>query len=96
MEATARPQDMLCAASCHDAAELARATALDLDFGVLGPVAPTPSHPGVPVLGWERFASIRNDNAVPVYALGGLAPHDLAVAQAHGAHGLAMRSALWI
>ena len=32
-----RPRGMLCAASCHDAAELARAAELGVDFVVLGP-----------------------------------------------------------
>ena len=46
---------MLCAASCHDEVELARAVELGVDFVVLGPVLPTPSHATVRPLGWTRF-----------------------------------------
>lgn len=81
--------------SCHDADELARAVALDLDLVVLGPVLPTESHPGAPALGWERFARLIRDYPLPVYALGGLGPDDLSQARTHGAHGIAMKSGAW-
>jgi 8-oxo-dGTP diphosphatase len=77
------------AASCHDAAEIARAVAIDCDFVVLGPVLPTASHPGAPVLGWQGFATLCRDCPLPVYALGGVGPSDLDVARAHGAFGVA-------
>ena len=85
----------LCAASCHTRSEIERAGALGLDFAVLGPVLPTPSHPGVEILGWERFAAIAARTPLPIYALGGLARSDLDVAIAHGAHGIALRRAAW-
>jgi 8-oxo-dGTP diphosphatase len=88
-----RPADMLCAASTHDATELARAAELGLDFVVLGPVMATPSHPGAQTLGWERFAELVAATPIPVYALGGLALADLPIAQVHGAHGVALRRA---
>ncbi|MEO8738254.1 MAG: Nudix family hydrolase [Casimicrobiaceae bacterium] len=88
-----RPGGMLCAASTHNAAELACAAELGLDFAVLGPVSTTPSHPGASTLGWERFAALAAGSPIPVYALGGLAVSDLATAQAHGAHGVALRRA---
>ena len=93
--ATARPQDMLCAASCHSRADIDRAGALGIDFAVLGPVLPTPSHPGGPTLGWEGFAALAVDTPLPIYALGGLEQADLSVAIAHGAHGVALRRAAW-
>lgn len=93
--AVARPQGLLVAASCHDASELARAVALDVDFVVLGPVLPTPSHPGATSLGWDGFARIVAGTRIPVYALGGLTAGDLDTAIAHGAHGVALRSAAW-
>jgi 8-oxo-dGTP diphosphatase len=93
--ATARPQDMLCAASCHTRDDIGRAGALGLDFAVLGPVAPTPSHPGGRTLGWDGFATIAELAPLPIYALGGLELADLPVAVAHGAHGVALRRAAW-
>jgi 8-oxo-dGTP diphosphatase len=93
--ATVRPEGMLCAASCHDGAELAHAAALGLDFAVLGPVAPTPSHPDANPLGWERLAELLSAPPLPVYALGGLKRSDLDAAIAHGAHGVALRRAAW-
>jgi 8-oxo-dGTP diphosphatase len=93
--ATARPADILCAASCHTREEIEHAASLGLDFVVLGPVLPTPSHPGAITLGWEGFASIAAEAPLPIYALGGLAHDDLDVAMARGAHGLALRRAAW-
>jgi 8-oxo-dGTP diphosphatase len=95
LAATVRPEGMLCAASCHDSAELARAAALGLDFAVLGPVAPTPSHPDAPPLGWSSVAGLLRATPLPVYALGGLERSDLDTAIAHGAHGIALRRAAW-
>ena len=93
--ATARPEGMLCAASCHDSAELARAAKLGLDFAVLGTVAATPSHPDAEPLGWTRVAELLRATPLPVYALGGLTRDDLDTAVAHGAHGIALRRAAW-
>ena len=56
-DASARPSDFLTAASCHTREELARAGELGLDFAVLGPVLPTPTHPFATPLGWERFCA---------------------------------------
>lgn len=90
-----RPADLVVAASCHTRAELDRAAALEVDFAVLGPVRATPSHPGAAPLGWDAFARLVAGTRIPVYALGGLVPADLDTAIAHGAHGVALRSAAW-
>jgi len=89
------PGDALWAASCHDAAELAHAVALGARFAVLSPVLPTASHPGAPVLGWERFSELVRNCPVPVYALGGMSPALLDTAMQHGAHGVALLSGIW-
>lgn len=95
-EFTARPALPGCvAASCHDAGELRRAQALGLDFVVLGPVLPTASHPGLPGMGWQRFAQLREAVSLPIYAIGGLGPDDIAIARAHGAQGVAGIGKLW-
>jgi 8-oxo-dGTP diphosphatase len=95
LAARARPDDMLCAASTHDAVELAQAAKLGVDFVVLGPVCETPTHPNARPLGWRRFGELAARSPMPVYALGGLSPADLDVAIAHGAHGVALRRAAW-
>jgi len=90
-----RPALELVGASCHNARELERAAALPADFVVLGPVLATPSHPGVPILGWKRFAALIRDYPLPVYALGGLTHSDLATAWEAGAHGISMMRGAW-
>ncbi|HEX6137575.1 MAG TPA: Nudix family hydrolase [Casimicrobiaceae bacterium] len=90
-----RPRDLLVGASCHTRAEVMRASALDVDFAVLGPVLPTPTHAGAIPLGWDGFERAVADTRVPVFALGGLRGDDLDVAIARGAHGIAMRRHPW-
>lgn len=82
-------------ASCHDAAELHAAAALGVDAVLLGPVAPTATHPDAAVLGWEGFAALRAQSALPIYALGGLGADAFATARAHGAQGIAGIRGLW-
>jgi 8-oxo-dGTP diphosphatase len=91
----ARPRGLLVGASCHDTGELARASELELDLAVLGPVKATASHPGASVLGWDRFAEVARGATLPVYAIGGLTPTDLEDAWRAGAHGIAMISGAW-
>lgn len=96
MQLGERPELPLVAASCHNAPELARAAALDLDFAVLGPVRETASHPGVAGLGWARCAQLLENVSLPVFALGGLRRGDLDAAQQAGAHGIAAIRAAWM
>jgi 8-oxo-dGTP diphosphatase len=93
--AQSRPADMLCGASCHTAAELERAVALECDFAVLGPLRDTTTHPGGATLGWDGFARIARGAPIPVFAIGGLRPTDLDEARCSGAHGLAMIRGSW-
>jgi len=94
-ETRQRPELVLVGASCHDATELEQAHAVAADFVVLGPVLPTPTHPGAAGLGWARFAALLKDCPLPVYALGGLGPADLETAWRHGAHGISMMRGAW-
>lgn len=95
MALRAKPEGLLCAASCHSAAELAQAEKLGLDFVVLGPVLPTRSHPEAVSMGWENFAQLAENRALPVYALGGLQLKDMETAWKAGAHGIAMQRGVW-
>jgi len=95
MTARIRPNVEWCSASCHDAAELARACDLGLDFVLLGPVQATLSHCGAPQLGWNKFTDLIRDYSLPVFALGGMRGADLDVARRSGAHGVAMVRGAW-
>ena len=93
MAARARPAGALVGASCHDEAELGHAGTLALDYAVLGPVNPTPSHPGSTALGWDRFEALARDRPMPIYAIGGLSRRALPEARRRGAHGVALLGA---
>ncbi|GAB3729444.1 Nudix family hydrolase [Luteimonas pelagia] len=89
------PAGVPVAASCHDADELAAAARIGCDFAVLGPIEATASHPGTRGIGWDAFAALRERSDLPIYAIGGLAPGDIASARAHGAQGIAAIRGLW-
>jgi 8-oxo-dGTP diphosphatase len=91
-----RPALEWCGASCHNAEELRRAEALGCDFALLSPVLPTQSHPGEPVLGWEKFAEIGAGCSIPVYALGGMRLETMLTALQHGSHGIALLRQAWV
>ena len=95
MAARRRPQFEWCGASCHDAAELARAAELGVDFAVLGPVLETTAHPDLPGIGLQRFSDLAGGRPLPVFALGGMRLSDLDSARARGAHGVAMIRGAW-
>jgi len=86
----ARPDFAWVGASCHTAEEIAHAGQLGLDYALLGPVLPTPTHPENPGLGWEGFVRLTAGNTLPVFALGGMRPDLLPAAQEKGAHGIAL------
>ena len=85
-----RPDFAWVGASCHSAAEIARAGELGFDYALLGPVLPTATHPEASGLGWDGFSTAATGNTIPVFALGGLQASLLGEAQQHGAHGIAM------
>jgi len=85
-----RPDFPWVGASCHNAEELAKAEALELDYALLGPVLPTLSHPGATTLGWDGFERLAAGRTMPIFALGGLQMEMLTEAQDHGAHGIAL------
>lgn len=91
----ARPPLPLCAASCHDAVELAHAQRLECDFALLSPVLPTPTHPEAAGIGWAAFAALAHSSPLPIYALGGMRADMLPTAMQHGAHGIASLSDMW-
>jgi 8-oxo-dGTP diphosphatase len=95
MQMQAKPEGLICGASCHNALELEHAKQLGLDFVLLSPVLATQSHPDAKALGWTSFAGYLIDYPLAVYALGGMKPEHLLSAWQHGAHGIAMQRAIW-
>ncbi|NUG22138.1 thiamine phosphate synthase, partial [Acinetobacter lactucae] len=76
-------------AACHDAVSLKQAQQVGCDAVFISPVKPTTTHPEAIALGWERFSDLAQNSQIPVFALGGVHPDDLTIAQQHGAYGLA-------
>ncbi len=85
-----RPDFPFCGASVHNLEELKRAQTLNLDYVFLSPIFPTPSHPNAPALGKDSFKALIQHTPIPVFALGGVAMHDLPDLQRLGAHGIAL------
>ncbi|WP_404613315.1 Nudix family hydrolase [Rhodanobacter hydrolyticus] len=95
LDARPLPLQQIIGASCHDAAQLARAQQMGVDFATLSPVAATASHPDAAPLGWDVFQSLAEAAAMPVYALGGLSPAQSPRARAAVAQGVAGIRGFW-
>ncbi len=76
-------------AACHDLAAMRQAQQIGCDALLLSPVLPTATHPDAIALGWEQFKCWVAQVEIPVFALGGMQPSDLAIAKAQGAYGIA-------
>lgn len=94
---SARPiaADKLLSVSTHSPLEIAKALALKADVILLSPVKATSSHPDIAPIGWSVFAEWVAKVPVPVYALGGMKPEDVATAVQQGAQGVAAISGFW-
>jgi len=90
------PLQQLVGASCHDAAQLAQASQIAVDFATLSPVAATPSHPLTHPLGWPRFQLLAEAASLPVYALGGTDPSQIAQARECSGQGVAGIREFWL
>lgn len=95
MSCPLKPDSLIVAASCHNAAQMAHAERLGIDFVVLSPVSETKSHVDAMPLGWQVFEQLVQNSKVPVYALGGMQQSDLPLALKAGARGIAMQRAVW-
>ncbi|MDO5768186.1 MAG: NUDIX domain-containing protein [Psychrobacter sp.] len=81
--------------SCHDEKSVRAANLLarwrinnhqvPIMAAFISPVLPTLTHPNQQALGWSRFAELSQLAEVPVIALGGLSPTDIAEALKHEA-----------
>jgi thiamine monophosphate synthase len=88
------PPDLpLVGRSCHDEAELSRLTREH--YAMVSPVFPTPSKPGYgPPLGLDGLARLVARSPVPVLALGGITPANVAGCLGAGAAGVAVMGAV--
>ena len=97
MALSSRPlgSNKLVAASVHNQEQLAQAEQLKVDFSVISPVLPTPSHPDAWTLGWQGFQQLTEQATHPVYALGGMQAEHLSDVWKHGGQGIAAIRSLW-
>ncbi|WP_410474173.1 thiamine phosphate synthase [Guyparkeria sp. TX1] len=85
----------LVTAAVHDSVTMARAGELAVDLVTVSPVRATATHPQATGIGWERFGELAALAPMPVYALGGMGPHDLPRIWRRGGFGVASISAFW-
>ncbi|ASK34850.1 NUDIX hydrolase [Alcanivorax sp. N3-2A] len=96
MAHTQRPAfEGMISAACHDRAQIQQAVNVGAHMATLSPVRRTASHPGATPLGWPGFQDLVREQPLVFYALGGVAPDDLALAREHGAFGVAGIRAFW-
>lgn len=87
--------DALVGVSCHSRAEAAAAGAAGADYVTLSPVFATASKPGYgPALGPDGLAHAARESPLPVIALGGVDPGNVADCLAAGAAGVAVMGAV--
>jgi 8-oxo-dGTP diphosphatase len=87
--------DRWLSAACHDRHDIEKANRLGVDFGLLGPVNETNSHPGAKALGWSRAEQLVELAGFPLFALGGQDASTIPQAVACGFQGIAAISGLW-
>ncbi len=87
--------DVWFSASCHNCAQIEKATQIGVDFITLSPVCPTRSHPWAETLGWALFGDCVRKAKLPVFALGGLSARDVDKVRLHGGQGVAAINAFW-
>ena len=88
-------KSICCSVSVHNQQELKKSLDFGVDFILLSPVLPTTTHLKQAPLGWEKFKQLCLLSAVPVYALGGMAPICLKKIEQAGGFGLAAIRSLW-
>ncbi|NNF95616.1 MAG: Nudix family hydrolase [Halobacteria archaeon] len=97
MALSSRPLGLskLVAASVHNQDQLAQAERLKVDFSVISPILPTPSHLDAWTLGWHGFQQLTEQATHPAYALGGMQAEHLADVWRYGGQGIAAIHSLW-
>ncbi|MGM0541101.1 MAG: Nudix family hydrolase [Pseudomonadota bacterium] len=88
-------KDKLLGVSTHTLEEIEQALKIEADFILLSPIKETASHPGVTGIGWQKFSDTVKAVPIPVFALGGMKPEDIAQAKKSGGQGVAAISGFW-
>lgn len=81
--------------SVHSAEEAAAAEAQGADYVLFGHVFATGSKPGLPPRGLEALRDVVRRVAIPVIAIGGITPENVAAVLETGCAGVAVMSAVW-
>ena len=96
--AVARPllgADRLLGLSVHGAPEVRSGLSGELDYLVVGTIFPSESHPDGTPGGMERIQAVAAVSGLPLLAIGGLTPGRVVKVLEAGAHGVAVRGAIW-
>jgi thiamine-phosphate pyrophosphorylase len=81
--------------SAHDLDEVLRAAEEGVDYLVVGPIYPTPSKPGHPGWGLDLIRrAVARVEPIPVFAIGGVGPANVAEVVRAGAWGVAVIGAI--
>ena len=79
-------------ASCHSLEDVREAAELGCSYGTLGHIFPTGCKPGLPPRGVELLAQVCQASPLPVYAIGGVGPGNIAQIKQAGAAGACVMS----
>ncbi|MGZ8450194.1 MAG: thiamine phosphate synthase [Candidatus Deferrimicrobiaceae bacterium] len=86
-------KEALIGCSTHSEKELREAAGRGADFATFGPVYPTPSKAAFgPPVGVTALAGACGRSGIPVFALGGVGPHNVSEVMEAGAFGIALIS----
>lgn len=86
--------DRLVGVSVHGSGEF-RSYGQEGDFLVVGTVFQTASHPDACPAGPEVLRELRRATVLPLLGIGGITPERISAVMATGAHGVAVRGAIW-
>jgi len=94
---TKRPlaDEVLVGASCHNAKEIEKANTLKLDYVFIGAVNEKNNVNNHKKLGWDGFAALAKECAIPAYAIGGMLRSDTTSCGEYGAQGVAAIRSFW-
>lgn len=87
-------RDKLIGISTHSVEQAREAEAAGADYIGFGPLFPTTTKDAGPCQGVEKLRSLRNAVTLPILAIGGIRPDNIAEAMHAGANGVAVVSAV--